>query len=185
MTIKTVHGSLVTLALALILAALRAFPSTSPFVLAVVAGAAVLFVSGYRVAVWPQFWRRLFTSELGVVSVLYFVRGNGVLINGSATPPTAGQASVVHKQRAQVIMADSDTQALFTHNFGLDISAPTYLDPTIIVTAQLLNAGGTFLTGFTFDVTNTNVVKINKLNALGSGGTFIVELHDDRSAAQI
>jgi hypothetical protein len=50
------------------------------------------------------------------VSVLYYIRGGGVQINGSATPPTAIQASQVLLQRAVVSMADSDTQALFTHS---------------------------------------------------------------------
>ena len=134
----------------------------------------------------PQFtWRDFWQSELGVVSVLYFIRGGGVLINGSATPPTAIQASQVMKQSAEIIMGDSDVQALFTHNWGLDASAPTYFEPEISeVTGVILNAGGTYLTGFTFDRTNTNVVKINKLNFAGTGGTWVVSLRKPHSTGQ-
>ena len=111
------------------------------------------------------------------VSVLYFVRGGGgVLINGSATAPTAAQAQQVYAQKALISMADSDTQALFTHNWGLDVSSPTYLDPEIlsVVGYGPAQAAQTYLPAFTFDLSNTNVVKMNKLNFLGTGGTYLV-----------
>lgn len=130
---------------------------------------------------WRSFWR----EELGVVNVLYFIRGGVVTINGSATNPTAIQASQVQKQTAEIVMGDADVQALFTHNWGLDASAPTYFEPEISeVTGLILNAGGTYLTGFTFDRTNTNVVKINKLNFAGSGGTWVVSLRRPQSIGQ-
>ena len=133
----------------------------------------------------PFTWRSFWGEELGAVSVLYFIRGGPVIINGSATPPTAIQASQVQKQTAQVIFtADSDVQALFTHNWGLDASAPTYFEPEILYWEQLTNAGGTYVAGLTFDVTNTNVVKVNKLNFLGTGGTFIVTLRRPQSIGQ-
>ena len=130
-------------------------------------------------------WRSFLREELGAVSVLYSIRGGVVLINASATPPTAIQASQVQKQTAQVIMGDADVQALFTHNWGLDASAPTYFEPEISeVTGLILNAGGTYLTGFTFDRTNTNVVKINKLNFAGTGGTWVISLRRPQSIGQ-
>lgn len=124
-----------------------------------------------------------FWQEDAGVSVLYFLRG---VVNsaGSATPPTAQQAAQVQKQTAQVVLADADTQALFTHNMGLDASAPAFFEPEIFYYPQLTTAGGTYLTGLTFDVTNTNVVKVNKANFLGSGGTFIVTVRRPHSAGQ-
>jgi hypothetical protein len=112
------------------------------------------------------------------VSVLYYIRGNGVLINGSSTPPTAIQAQGVYTQKAAVTFADTDTQALFTHNMGLDASAPTYFDPEILGVAVIGTAqpAQTWLPAFTFDFSSTNVLKINKLNALGTGGTYLFGL---------
>jgi hypothetical protein len=112
------------------------------------------------------------------VSVLYYIRGGGVQINGSATPPTAIQASQVLLQRAVVSMADSDSQALFTHNMGLDVSSPTYFDPEILGIAVVgpAQAAQTYLPAFTFDFSNTNVLKINKLNFLGTGGSYLISV---------
>jgi hypothetical protein len=120
------------------------------------------------------------------VSVNYFIRGGNVLINGSSTPPTAIQASQVQKQVAQVVMADSDTQALFTHNWGLDASAPTYFEPEIFASGNQgpAQAGGTWLPNFSFDLTNTNAIKINKLNFLGTGGTFMFTVRRPQSVGQ-
>lgn len=185
--ITQICGSLVVLALALLLAAVN-FLSVAvslPIVLAVALGV-VAFFHRYEVR-WtgPRFrWKDFLASELGVVSVLYFVEGSAVAINGSTTPPTGQQAAQVFKQIAQVVMADADTQALFTHNWNLGASAPTYFNPEIFYYQQLNTAGGTWLTGLTFDVTNTNVVKVNKLNFLGTGGTFIVTLRRPHSVGQ-
>lgn len=112
------------------------------------------------------------------VSVLYYVRGGGVTILGSATPPTAIQANQVNLQKAVVSFADSDTQALFTHNWGLDASAPGYFDPEVLGVQVLgpAQAAQSYLPAFTFDLSNTNVVKINKLNFLGTGGTYLFGL---------
>ncbi len=112
------------------------------------------------------------------VSVLYYIRGAGVLINGSATPPTATQASQVVLQKAAVSFADTDTQALFTHNWGLDVSSPTYFDPEVLGIAILGPAqpAQSYLPAFTFDFSNTNVLKINKLSFLGTGGTYLLSI---------
>jgi hypothetical protein len=84
------------------------------------------------------------------------------------------------------VFADSDTQALFTHNWGLDASAPTYFEPEILGPWNQgpAQAAGTWLPNFSFDLTNTNVVKINKLNFLGSGGTFMFTLRRPQTVGQ-
>jgi hypothetical protein len=79
------------------------------------------------------------------------------------TPPTVAQAQACSIQTAQIQMADADTQAAFTHNWGLPASFPSYFLPIVI-------------TGLQADVTNTNVVFINKVSSVGSGGTFVVHL---------
>ena len=138
---------------------------------------------------WKEFgvFRNFWADQTGVVTVSYFIRSfQGVTILGSATPPTAQQAQQVQMQKAQVAMADADTQALFTHNWGLDASAPGYFDPEIFYYSQGPNnpTAQTSLTGLTFDVSNTNVVKVNKLNFLGTGGTWIVCLRKAHQVGQ-
>ncbi len=139
-----------------------------------------------RPLAWREMWAGL-ADERGAVAVTYFLRnGNGLLINGAATPPTAIQASGVYVQKALISFADTDTQALFTHNWGLDVSAPTYFDPEILGIVQVgpAQAGQTWMPCFTFDLTNTNVVKINKLNFLGTGGTYLFGLRRPHSVGQ-
>ena len=100
------------------------------------------------------------------VTVTYNVRGGNTTIVSNTTGPTTAQAAQVQRQAAIVAFgADSDTQAVFTHNWGLDASAPGYLEPNICYYRTSLPA--TFA-DVTFDVSNTNVVKINKANVTGS-----------------
>lgn len=104
----------------------------------------------------------LIPGEVGAVSVTYYTRGSGVTINGSTTAITAAQASQVQKQSAVVVFGvTGDVQALFTHNWGLDASAPAYLEPEVLV-EFLSTALTTFRPLLTFDRTNTNVLAINK-----------------------
>lgn len=104
------------------------------------------------------------------VTVTYFIRGGGVTINGSVTPPSGQQAAQVATQKAVVVFgASADVRALFTHNWGLDASAPGYFDPQISVEPLSAN---TYWPSLTFDVTNTNAVAINK--ATGDAGTTVV-----------
>lgn len=94
------------------------------------------------------------------VSVLYYARGGGVTIEGSATGPTSTQANFVPCIKAQVVFGvTADVQALITHNWGLDASAPGYFDPEVSI-YQI--SDGTYSPSLTVDVSNTNVVKINK-----------------------
>ena len=122
------------------------------------------------------------------VSVQYFVRsgigGSGILA-GSTTPPTPIQAGSVYAQKAVVVFtSDLDAQALFTHNWGLDASAPVFFDPQITHYMLLGGPATTFLPAFTFDVSNTNVVKINKPAQGGTSGTYVVTLRKPHSVGQ-
>ncbi len=183
MTMKQINGAVLAILIALILVPLAVAPVFTGAVLAV---SLALFLWRYKITpVWPQFWRRFLADELGAVSVLYYVRGGqGVTILGSATGPTAIQAQSCLKQTAVINMSDADTQALFTHSWGLDASAPGYFEPEILYYAQAMTANGTWATALTFDVTNTNVVKINKLNFAQSGGTWVVTLRRPHSVGQ-
>lgn len=119
------------------------------------------------------------------VTVTWFSRGGVVLLNGSTTAPTATQASQLQKQSVIAQFgADTDVQALITHNWGLDASAPTYLEPEIFVVAQTTVANNTVLPNFTFDLSNTNVVKMNKLSSGGTAGNYIVTLRRPQSLGQ-
>lgn len=105
----------------------------------------------------------------------------------STTPPTAQQASTVQKIVAQVNFLAADTQALITHNFGLGASAPVFFDPQVIAefAAGGVSANGTFLPAFTYDRTNTNVLKVNKVStALGSDCTVNLTIRRPYSASQ-
>jgi hypothetical protein len=104
--------------------------------------------------------RDLVASELGAVSVTYDIRGGMVSILNSTTGPTAAQASEVQKQSAVIVFGvTADAQALFTHNWGLDASAPGYLEPEILWDPISTT---TYYPLITFDRTNTNVLKVNK-----------------------
>ena len=93
------------------------------------------------------------------------------------TPPTVVQAAACSIQTASIQMADSDTQAAFTHNWGVPASFPSYFLPIVITGLQAqANPASTLALALTTGVTNTNVVFINKVSSVGSGGTFVVHL---------
>lgn len=186
MTTKQLNGAGIAILIALILVPVAVnINLLGPLALAITLSAAA-FLWRYKVtAVWPAFWRRFLADELGAVSVLYFARGaGGLTILGSATGPTAIQAQQCFTQTVQVNMSDTDVQALFTHSWGLDASAPGYFLPEIFYYAQMMTANGTWATALTFDVTNTNVIKINKPNFAQSGGTWIVTARRPHSTGQ-
>lgn len=119
------------------------------------------------------------------MTINFYIRGGTLQILGSSTPPTAGQASQVQTQKALINFLDADTQALFTHNWGLDASAPTYRDPEVHAHCETQGPlTATFLPLLTFDVTNTNVVKVNKPALGGTAGTFIVTIRRPHSIGQ-
>jgi hypothetical protein len=93
------------------------------------------------------------------------------------TPPTIAQAKKCSIQSALIQMADADTQAAFTHNWGVPASFPSYFLPIVIMGLQAqANPASTLALALTTGVTNTNVVFINKVSSVGSGGTFVVHL---------
>jgi hypothetical protein len=128
---------------------------------------------------WRSLMWDLWASEVGAVSVTYYI--NGIPINGSTTAPTAIQASQAMKQSARVVFGvTADAQALFTHNWGLSASAPGYLEPEILVD---LISTTTYYPLLTFDRTNTNVLAINK-PATDGPTTIVVTIRRPHSTGQ-
>jgi hypothetical protein len=104
-----------------------------------------------------------------------------VTINGSTTNPTQTQASQVQKQSAVIVFGvTADAQALFTHNFGLDASAPTYREPEVMI--DLISVT-TYWPLLTLDRTNTNVLAINK-PATDGPTTIVVTIRRPHSVGQ-
>lgn len=131
----------------------------------------------------PRWIWDLVSCELGAVTVTYYTRGANTTINGSTTVPTAAQASGVQKQSAIVVFGvTGDVQALFTHNFGLDASAPAYIEPEVLY-EFLSTALTTFSPLITFDRTNTNVLAINKPST-GDACTLRVTVRRPHSIGQ-
>jgi len=135
---------------------------------------------GWRSVMWD-----LVHSELGVVVVTYChpVLGNA----GTTTAPTAAQASSIPELAAQVFFADTDAQAVITHNWGLAPTFANWLWPQIFFNKALGGASdSSFATNFTFGISNTNSVTMNKLNTLGtgSGGTYNVYIRKPHSIGQ-
>lgn len=130
----------------------------------------------------PRRWRDFFVSELGV-TITYTSEFIG---NGSATAPTAIQASQLQTQTATVLFADGDAQAVVTTNWGLPASFPSYLYPELIFYPVLggVDASG-IGTPFTFGLTNTNSITINKLRVgTSSGGTWNLILRRPHSTGK-
>ena len=116
------------------------------------------------------------------VTVTYYVRGGNTLINGSTTAPTAAQASQVHKQSAVVVfgVAGDVANALFTHNWGLDASAPGYLEPE--VNAEPISSTTSFPM-ISFFRANTNVLQVMRV-AGDTATTILVTLRRPHSIGQ-
>lgn len=131
----------------------------------------------WRSLVWD-----LIASEVGAVSVSYDIRnGTGVAILNSTTAPTATQAQQCLKQSAVVVFGvTADAQALFTHNWGLDISAAGFFEPECFIN-QLSDT--TAFPSLTIDWSNTNVLKINKA-ATNAPVTIVVTLRKPGSPGQ-
>jgi hypothetical protein len=121
-------------------------------------------------------------EELGAVTVTYYVRGGNTLINGSTTAPTAAQASQVMKQSAIVVfgVAGDIATALFTHNWGLDASAPGYYEPEVIM-EPLTNS--TSWPAFSFYRVNSNVLQVMRPTT-DAASTILVTLRRPHSMGQ-
>jgi hypothetical protein len=126
------------------------------------------------------------SSGIAGLTISFYARNNtGLNVAASSSPLTSIQASQVFTQKALVAFLDADVQALFTHNWGLDASAPTFFDPEIFAAGYgVANVAGTYQAAFSYDFSNTNVVKINKLNFLGSGGTYVFTARKPHSVGQ-
>jgi hypothetical protein len=87
---------------------------------------------------------------------------------------------------AVVFFADADTAVVITHNWGLPNSFPTWLWPQVFFNKSLGSAAdSTAATGFTFGLTNTNSVTMNKIGVgAGQGGTYNVYLRRPHSIGQ-
>lgn len=125
---------------------------------------------------------------MAVIPTLYFARsgvpGGPTLINGSSTPPTAIQATQIPVLKVQMVMTAGVIQGTITHNWGLDKSSPTYFDPEIWYWAQNFSDAGSqsYLPLLTFDLTNTNVVLVNKVAGVGAfenACTFLITLRNN------
>jgi hypothetical protein len=124
-----------------------------------------------------------FPGEAGVVVVTYCTP---ILGAPTTTAITASQAAQVPEQQAQIFWADTDTQAIFVHNWGLPNSFPTWLWPQCLIVKSLGGASdSSFATNFTFGLTNTNSVAITKVGiGTGQGGTYNVWLRRPHSIGQ-
>jgi hypothetical protein len=124
-----------------------------------------------------SFLRDLVASELGV-TITYLSKFKNV---NTTTAPTGAEASQLPCQVAQVFMADTDTEAIVVHNWGI-LMGPSFatFGWPIIIMNKILGAGtaaegGSLATNFTFGLANSNQVYIEK--AVGAaGGTFLVYL---------
>jgi hypothetical protein len=121
-------------------------------------------------------------EEKMAVTVTYYVRGGNTLINGSTTAPTAAQASQVMKQSAVIVfgVAGDVANALFTHNWGLDASAPTYNEPEIIMSPVSSTTSWPMIS---FYRANTNVLQVMR-PAGDAPTTIVVQLRRPHSAGQ-
>ena len=131
---------------------------------------------------WRDMLREIAFDDLGAVTVTYYIRGANTTINGSTTAPTAAQASGVMKQSAIIVFGIvDDILGLFTHNWGLDASAPTYQEPEILM--EPISFGTTSWPLITFWRANTNVVQVMK-RAGDKETTVMVTLRRPHSIGQ-
>jgi hypothetical protein len=117
----------------------------------------------------------LIGREAGVVVVTYLSDFTNV---NTTTPPTGAQASNLPCQVAQVFFADTDTQAIVIHNWGILLgqSFATFGWPIVMypINISQVAMADSFTTNFTFGLANSNQVYINKPVGAGTGGTYLV-----------
>lgn len=95
-----------------------------------------------------------------------------------STSPTVAQAANCNDVGVLINMADTDTTATITTNFGS--STPLPLPPISDISAgfPLVNSwvqnGGTAFPNLSFVRTDSNTVTVGKTSAVGSGGSYVV-----------
>ena len=116
------------------------------------------------------------------ITTLYYTRGQGFSINAATTAITAAQAAQTQRQQAVIVFGvTGDAQATFTHNWGLDASAPLFRAPEILLDF-ISTALTTYQPLITFDRTNTNYVLVNKTG--GDACTVVVTLRRPHTTGQ-
>jgi hypothetical protein len=99
----------------------------------------------------------------------------------AGTFPTSAQAVDFNTQISRVVMADGDTVAVLTHNWGISAAQLAAFFPLISFYVQ--NIGST-APPVSFALTDSNTVTLNKTGTTGSGGTYVVSLFRPYSATQ-
>lgn len=117
---------------------------------------------------------------VGVVTYKFQTQGTTVLTS-STIAPTAIQALGFNSLVAEVGLADADTTATITHNWGLSSNAASLFQPWVTVYAS---TSGTIYPQLAFSVANTNAVVVSKTTGVGSAGTYIVTLQRPNSIVQ-
>jgi len=122
-------------------------------------------------------WKRgvlwdLVLSELGFV-VTYL---SDFKNTNTTTAPVGAEAANLPVQVAQLFFADTDSQGIVVHNWGILLgqSFATFGWPICEIVAILGGGTNSFSTNFTFGLTNSNQVYVNKPVGTGTGGTFLL-----------
>lgn len=111
---------------------------------------------------------------VGVVTVTYNFQPAGTHVAVSSTvAPTASQARHFNSIGVLLEMAEADTTATLTHNWGIVANERNQYQPWISWYAK---TSGTALPFLSFDVSATNAVTVTKGAASGASGSFVVLL---------
>lgn len=89
---------------------------------------------------------------------------------GGTVPPTAAQSNYL--VMGQMNWADSDTQAVITHNFGLTAAEITAGFPIVTLDIDSTNTGTGLQAGTIAVSAAANTVTLTKVSAAGTGGTW-------------
>lgn len=103
---------------------------------------------------------------------------------GGTTAPTAIQSRSQPSVAAQVNMADNDTSAVVTHNWGLTAAQLALLEPYVTITMEVFTTQNVPV-AWIYQVTfNANNIVITKQNATSSGGTARAVIRRPWTASQ-
>jgi hypothetical protein len=95
---------------------------------------------------------------------------------GGTVPPTVVQMIGINSLVALINYADTDTLITITHDMQITALGLSCLQPYIRYYWQALAATTNTYPVLTFALTNSNVVTINKISAVGTGGTLVVQI---------